>query len=520
MIETTQPLSPGWWLARLSKRLGAQAAHYDRMESYYQGTAGIPAPASKSTRQAYARLMSMARMAWAELVVEAVRERMQPQAFRTGADGDENGDAEAWRIWQANSLDADSSLVHRASLSLGMGYVIVGGVDPEIGAPLITPEDPRQVIVECAPAHRRRVMAAAKIYHDDLIGRWRAFLYLPGYVMQAASDEVAAGDRSAGDVAGWSWLGEPEKLPISGVPVVAFPNLENLYGQPMAEFEKHLGLLDRISYTTLNRLEVATLQAFKQRAVKGVPDRDENGQEIDYADIFAADPGALWILPETASVWESGQVDLGPIRQAIRDDVQDLAAVTRTPLFYLTPEATNGSAEGASLAREGLVFKTYDRLTQAGESWEQVMSLAFQFAGDDVRAQRRDMEIVWASPERFSLAERYDAASKAQAAGVPWRTVMADVLQFSPQQIERMASERAAEAFLAAAAIGPGEPGEQTASGAEVKAAADAMGVLIRAGVAPESAADQVGLSGLTFTGAVPVSLRLPEAEAQGLENA
>jgi hypothetical protein len=57
-----------------------------------------------------------------------------------------------------------------------------------------------------------------------------------------------------------------------------------------------------------------------------------------------------------------GQVDLGPVRQAIRDDVQDLAAVTRTPLFYLTPDAANGSAEGASLAREGLVFKTEDRI--------------------------------------------------------------------------------------------------------------------------------------------------------------
>ena len=40
-----------------------------------------------------------------------------------------------------------------------------------------------------------------------------------------------------------------------------------------------------------------------------------------------------------------------------------------------------------------------------------------------------------------------------------------------------------------------------------LKKKADAMGVLIRAGVKPESAAEQVGLSGLTFWEGRPVTL-------------
>jgi hypothetical protein len=527
MIESRQPLSAGWWLSRLAQRLVDRGPHYARLESYYTGTANIPAPATKATRQAYSRLMGMARMNWAELVVEAVRERMQPQAFRTGADGDENGDAEAWRLWQANSLDADSGLVHRASLGLGCGYVIVGGVDDEIGAPLITPEDPRQVVVECDPAHRRKVLAALKLYHDDVLGRWVAYLYLASRVGGNAVVLQAVGPGEMGGFQGgltdWDWLGDPQVLPTRSVPVVAFPNQANLMGTPVAEFERHLGLLDRIQYSVLNRLEIMTLQAFRQRMIKGVPDKDENGEQIDYSDIFASDPAALWVAPETATMWESGVVDLGPIRQAIRDDVMDLAATTRTPLFYLTPDASNGSAEGASLAREGLVFKTQDRLTQAGEAWEQVMALAFEFAGDPQRASRRDMEIVWASPERFSLSERYDAASKAQAAGVPWRTVMSSVLQYSPQEVDRMAADRVDDALLLASAVPAGGPAGTVATGpsaADVKAAADAMGVLIRAGVDPDDAAAQVGLSGLTFTGAVPTSLRLPQTDAQGLEGA
>jgi len=109
------------------------------------------------------------------------------------------------------------------------------------------------------------------------------------------------------------------------------------------------------------------------------------------------------------------------------------------------------SSEFPTLAREGLVFKTTDRLVQAGESWEQVMSLAFLFAKDEKRAKRSDMEILWASPERFSLAERYDAATKASAVGVPWRTIMTEVLQYSPQAVERMEAERATDTLLAPA---------------------------------------------------------------------
>src|SRR5690606_2312968 len=242
--------------------------------------------------------------------------------------------------------------------------------------------------------------------------------------------------------------GDPQLTGLAQVPVVPFPNRPKL-GRAVTrgEFETHLSVLDRINYTVLQRVEIATLQAFRQRALKGGPTHDENGEEIDYDDIFAMEPGSIWHIPDTADLWESGQVDLGPIRMAIRDDIQDLAAVTRTPLFYLTPEAANGSAEGASLAREGLVFKAADRLAETTAPWARVMQLAFLFEGDEQRASLPDLEVLWAPPERHSLAERADAAAKAIAGGVPWRTVMTDIWQFDPAQVDRMEAERATDAL-------------------------------------------------------------------------
>lgn len=55
-------------------------------------------------------------------------------------------------------------------------------------------------------------------------------------------------------------------------------------------------------------------------------------------------------------------------------------------------------------------------------------------------------------------------------------------------------------------------------SAGDLKAKFEALGIAVRAGVAPESALERLGLTGIRLTGAVPVSLRLPDSEASTLE--
>lgn len=67
----------------------------------------------------------------------------------------------------------------------------------------------------------------------------------------------------------------------------------------------------------------------------------------------------------------------------------------------------------------------------------------------------------------------------------------------------------------------PQAPSEaQTAQedAATLKSKFDALGVAIRSGVDPDNAAEKLGLTGIKFTGGVPVSLRMPEGDAQKLE--
>ncbi len=197
----------------------------------------------------------------------------------------------------------------------------------------------------------------------------------------------------------------------------------------------------------LQRIIIATTQAFKQRAIKGdFPTHDPDGNEIDFNGLFTASPGSLWMIPENADIWESGQTDLQGILSAVRADIQDFAAVTRTPMHYLTPEGANGSAEGASLAREGLVFKAEDRIARFNSSWTKLMSLMFRWIGDEERANLLDLEPIWKPAERYSLAERADANSKFQ--DIPFNSRMSLIGQFTPAEVAQMEVERAGEVIL------------------------------------------------------------------------
>lgn len=452
MINTQTPA--GATLERLAKKLVNDRPHFQLLDDYYRGVNGIPVHAGQQVKESYQRLMQISRANFARLIVEATRERMTPLGFRTGAVADELGDSEAWRIWQANSLDADHMLIDRASLSMGKSFAMIGGVDPEINAPLITAEDPREVICETDPARRRKVTAALKLYVDEVAGLDRAaFFPQPGWVVKASRKRTTE-DRSKFvtdiEFAGWDWDGPPERLPALVVPVVPFLNLAGIDNTPEGEFEAHIPTLDRINYTILSRLESMTMQAFRQRAIKGLPLTDAaTNEEIDYSGDFLSGPGELWQLPAAAEIWESGVIDLNPVLQSEKQDITSLAGATSTPMSYLFPDDGGGSAEGASLKRESITFKARDRMLQQGESYEQTMSIAFTFAGDTERAARGDMEVIWASAERYTLNEKAQAAAQYKAAGVPLQTIARQVLQMTPQEITRMGAEQAVAQFMA-----------------------------------------------------------------------
>lgn len=474
-INTSEPQSPGWWLLQLTRKLEKRTPRLQDLDDRMRGDGPLP-HVNDNVRKAYRRFQAKSRTNLAEIIVESARDRMTPVGFRTAeTEAGQESDPVADRIWNENELPVESSDVHEWFLGLGDAYAIVGEGDGEV--PLITAEDPRQVVSIHDPRRRSRMRAAAKVFHDDEEQRDYAYLYLPGQGDEPGTVHVAIRDvrRTSHNhkirfaAATWMWDGDrggeegeflSERLgPL--LPVVRFRNRRGV-----GDFEQHIDLLDRIDHQVLQRMVIATMQAFRQRAVKGeLPKYDEDGNEIDYDKVFEADPGALWEIPAAVELWESGVVDLSPILSAVKDDLRMASAVTKTPLNSLMPEEGAQTAEGASFLREGLLFRVGDRITRATEGWRDVLHRSFLIMDDERGADRGSIEVLWAPPERRSLQEKADASSKAQ--DIPWRSRMIHVWGFTPKQVDQMEVERTQDALLAGIAApatnGDEEPGEGTA---------------------------------------------------------
>ena len=149
---------------------------------------------------------------------------------------------------------------------------------------------------------------------------------------------------------------------------------------------------------------------------------------------------------------------------------------------------------------------------------------------DEVPAAWASVESKWRSPVFLSRTQAAMAGSQTLAALPEWvkdTEVGWEIAGLSEQQITRLRAEqrrtegRAALAALSGAVRGTDsvDPARPAESAEEMKAKFDALGVAIRAGVDPQDAARRLGLSGIEFTGAIPVSLRPPQADAAKLED-
>jgi hypothetical protein len=405
-----------------------------RLRAYMDGNAPLPEGAA-GCRDAYQRFQRKARTNFGELIVDATAERMTVAGFRVGSS--ESDDDLARTIWKRWRGAVGSMDVHRDMLGLSAGYVMV---QPGRSGALITYERPEQAITDADPLDPNTVRAGLKVYRDTAEGFDRAFLHLPGAVYLFGRefgrvDEMIEIPLSVSG--GWEPVGER----ATGLDFVSIYPFHNRDGQ--GEFETHTDVLDRINFDVLQRLVITAMQAYRQRAIKGdLPLEDDKGNEIDYGEMFKPGPGSLWQLPEGAELWESQTADLTPILAACKDDIEHLAAVTRTPMAALMPEGANQSAQGADYAREGLIFKAQDRINRAGPVWDAVMGAALAIE-TGAASPVDDVETQWLPPERRTLAEKADAANK--ATDLPWRDRMTNIWQFSADQVDRMEVNREAE---------------------------------------------------------------------------
>lgn len=244
--------------------------------------------------------------------------------------------------------------------------------------------------------------------------------------------------------------------------------------------------------------------------------------------------------PEGPKVTVLPQQSSQPFTEQMRALATELSGVSSLPVSSLGVIQDNpSSAEALYAAKEELVIKAKNaqRVFDAALTRVYAHAVMMRDGLDEMTSELRSLATRWGDPAHPSIVSQSDAIVK-QISAMPWlaqSSVVLEELGYSGSQIARLMSDkRRAEASGlldrlsaqdTADTVSPSLPVEQaapTSTGgldmSRAKEAFDALGVAVRAGVDPQSALDVLGMPGVKLTGAVPVSLRLPEAETSTLE--
>lgn len=441
--------SPLWWVKRLDAKRVKRNRRLKVYDEYYRGDHPLLF-ATEKFLEAFGGLFNQFADNFCPLVVDSVEERLNVEGFRFRAKGQgrsrrERNDNDAWAFWQANNLDSQSQQGHLEAILKEEAYTLTWFGDD--GEPVITVEDPTQVIVECEPGNSRRRAAALKVWHDDWVDRQMATLYLPDKIHKfQRSTKNGAGslpyDAEGSSTFGGTWEdrdlgGEPAVIdnPLGVVPVVPLTNRPRLLVPGASEIAPVIPLQDGINKLVADMLIASEYGAFRQRWATGmdVPVDPETKQPIESRKSAMS---RVWYAEDDTAKWgEFGSTDLRNFVVAIENFVQSVATQTKTPPHYFYLKGEFPSGESIKSAETGLVAKVRRKTRFFGEAWEETMRLAFKVKGDP-RADAADAETIWGDPESRSESELTDSLVKKRALGVPLEQLWEDA-GYSPQQIGR-----------------------------------------------------------------------------------
>ena len=424
--------TPEEWLPILAKRMDARAEKIAELRAYASGNAPMP-EMGQNTRDAWKAFQKKARTNYAGLACQSLAGRIVPTGVAVGSSQKSPAVLALRKVWRDNRLSVVFADAILNMLSVRYGYLITGIRD---GEPIITSEPPEKVITAPDPAQPWRARAALLAWRDNDAEKDFAQVWVPGVRQRFSRSVKTDSGTIRGTIAeGWELDGEPEVYD-GPVPVFAMENQD---------------VIDRINLGKLQRLVVTAYQAFRARAMKNLPDTDDDGNEIDWAKRLDFAPGALIDLPEGIDIWESKEVDIRPLLDGEKTDARDFAAVMRTPIDVFIPEGQNQSAAGAENSHKGEIQKAKDRIHRCGAPMEAALLAALRILALD---DGDTIKVTFEPPEHVSLTEKAAAALAAKASGRSQRWIDENIWGMSPDEIEAEETNRSRELEQAQAAAG------------------------------------------------------------------
>lgn len=426
--------TPEEWRDHLEGILSKRRGEHARLRRVYDGEHTLPtAPDTASDK--YQRLAELGVTNMCGLIVDTVVERLEPRGVRMSTEA--AADFDVWReVWQANNLDGEMPTSFEEALKVGRGpQLIWPDADGNVSW---TIEDPDEVAVAYAPGNRRQRVAALKCYDDE--GDTYAQLWLP--------DEVHAWVKRSGDA---QWAIDPDASksgtnPLGMIPVIELASKRDVKGKPKPELNTSvIRLQDRINKTMFDAVVGAEEGAFPQRLTIGIEvETDADGNPVNP---LRSGPNKVWTLTAAEGSESSAKVDqfdaydIAQLLSLADASLKQLAAVSKTSVFYVLAGLSNVGADTIRMADAAAARKTQGHLTRFSEELEDGFRIAMKILGKDAPP---DIELDWAPIEVRSPAELADAAIKLSQAGYPFASIVR-YIGATPSEIARIEADKAAE---------------------------------------------------------------------------
>lgn len=444
------------WLNFLSVRHDAELKDLERLNSYYEGTQPLTYMHPEVWAEVADRIKPVI-IAWPQLVVDALEERLDVEGFRL-PDAAGN-DKDLWRVWQANDMDEQSQLGRIDALVMKRSYLSVGTNEEDADTPIVCAESPLEMFVYIDPRTRKEFAGLRRVVDDGSYAREperSATLYLPDATIQYGrkDNQWAEVDR------------DEHKLGVP--PVVAMINRGRLstsrarlnlqtqsarYGQ--SELAPILPLSDAANKVATDMMLGAELAAADVRGFFGIgPDdlKDRDGNTLTaYQALFRRFLTIPVGTDEGAREFSFQGANLTNFHESINSLARLVASISGLPPDYLGLSTDNPASAESRLAGEIRLIKRAERKhSPFGGAYERTGRLVKRFQEKDWDPKYRLLETRWRDPSTPTVAQSADAAIKKYTAPPGQKPIVTlrqtrEDLRYSDAQITNMEKEQAAE---------------------------------------------------------------------------
>lgn len=384
-------------------------------------------------------------IAWPQLVVDAVEERLDVEGFRLPDSDDVDDDM--WRVWQFNGLDEGSQLSHIDALVMKRAYLAVGTNEQDATTPLVTCESPLEVYADIDPRTRgvRAALRRYQGYQGNMARDTEAYatLYLPDQTVYYERGSTTGGQYMETD---------RDQHGLGAVPLVPLVNrcrLADWSGR--SELTPILPLAHAANKLATDMMVAAEFVALPLRGIFGIGPQDIEDASGNKLTALQAIMGRLLTIPDedgTGKTFEFTSANLANFHESINQLAQMVASLAGLPPHYLGMTTDNPASADAIRSAEIRLIKRAERKQRAfGGAWEQVMRLVRRFQDGDWDPGLRRLETVWRDPSTPTVAQKADAAVKLfnlPQPIVPLRQTRED-LGYTDAQIDRMETEDQAQ---------------------------------------------------------------------------